>query len=78
MQLDISKEAEAAIQARAAAAGYASAEAYILGLVEDDAPDETSSISHEEWQKKFAAFVARQRSTNPNFDDSRESIYPVR
>ena len=79
MQLDISKETEAVIQAQAAAAGYKTAEEYILDLVEGDAPKEPAQReSREEWLKRFDAFVARQRSWNPNFDDSRESIYQDR
>lgn len=30
------------------------------------------------WLRKFDAFVARQSSRNPTFDDRRESLYPVR
>jgi len=79
MQLHLSKDAEAAILARARAAGFESAEEYILDLLAADTlVDEKPSISRAEWLDRFNAFVARQRSTNPNFDDSRESIYPVR
>ena len=38
MQLDISKAEEAAIQARATAAGFGSAEEYILNLFGCDVP----------------------------------------
>lgn len=79
MQLHISKEAEAAIQARAKASGFESVEEYILSLSDADTDaDVNPSYSGAEWLARFNAFVARQRSTNPNFDDSRESIYPVR
>jgi len=79
MQLHISKETEAAIQARAAAAGFGTTEEYILDLIETDMPAESPpEESRAEWLKRFDAFVARQRSTNPHFDDSRESIYQDR
>jgi hypothetical protein len=29
-----------------------------------------------EWLEYFNAWLARRKSYNPNFDDSRESIYP--
>lgn len=38
----------------------------------------TSNQSDEEWIKEFLRFVDSLRSHNPSFDDSRESIYPVR
>lgn len=30
------------------------------------------------WREFFDAWIAEQKSYNPNFDDSRESIYPDR
>lgn len=79
MQLHISEETEAAIQARAESAGFRSAEEYILELVNGDLPiDSTISESRQEWLRRFNAFVARQQRWNSNIDDSRESIYPVR
>lgn len=79
MQLEIPKEIETTIQAKAAAAGYESVEDYILDKLELDAPSQRpTQMSHEQWLKKFDAFLAKQVSRNPNFDDSRESIYPVR
>jgi hypothetical protein len=38
----------------------------------------TSKPSIEKKLKEFHAWVSRQRSRNPNFDDSRESIYEDR
>ncbi len=37
-----------------------------------------SKLSPEEWVKRFTAWTKSQRSTNPHFDDSRESIYEGR
>lgn len=79
MQLEIPKNVEAFIQARAAAGGFPTVEAYILSQLDlEEVPQVSSALSQEQWLKKFDAFVARQTSRNPHFDDSRESIYPVR
>ena len=32
----------------------------------------------EKWREYFEDWLARRKSYNPNFDDSRESIYPDR
>lgn len=34
-----------------------------------------SEVSYDQWHVEFQAWVESQRSRNPNFDDSRESIY---
>lgn len=41
---------------------------------EEAAPD----APREQWLRSFDALVKGQKSRNPRFDDSRESIYPVR
>lgn len=44
--------------------------------------NETSSgvpayrLPYEQWAKKYDAWLASHRSSNPQVDDSRESIYP--
>jgi hypothetical protein len=35
-------------------------------------------LSPEEWSKEWRAWLASHTSRNPNFDDSRESIYAGR
>jgi hypothetical protein len=77
MQLDISDEAAFHLQTKARQAGFESVEAYLLRLVNDqDASlEEPPAMPYEQWKKKYWAFVAHQKSRNPNFDDSRESIY---
>ena len=35
-------------------------------------------LSAEEWVRRFTSWTQSQRSTNPYFDDSRESIYEGR
>jgi hypothetical protein len=67
-----------ALRQRAAAAGFATVEEYVLALVERDArQDETDTAaqddrSNEEWVRDFRSFVASLSSHNPPFDDSRE------
>lgn len=38
--------------------------------------EDTYIKNFDEWREFFHAFLAQQTSHNPNFDDSRESIYP--
>lgn len=70
----------------ATAAGFASVEDYVRFLVkknesripsDDDASDYVP-LSHEEWNRRFDEMLASARPCNPNVDDSRDSIYPVR
>ena len=44
----------------------------------DETDDRLSLRAREAWLADFNAWMAAQRSRNPNFDDSRESIYPDR
>jgi hypothetical protein len=37
--------------------------------------DGQADLSYEDWKKEFDAWIARQKSRNPSFDDSRDSIY---
>jgi len=41
------------------------------------APAESSAsgLSYSQWRERFDEFLASRRPANPNFDDSRESIY---
>lgn len=79
MKLKIPKNVEALIQARAAAGGFSTVEAYILNqLGLENFPPILPTLSQEQWLQKFDAFVAKQTSRSPHFDDSREGIYPVR
>ena len=34
-----------------------------------------TGLSYSQWRERFDAFLASRRQANPNFDDSRESIY---
>lgn len=41
-------------------------------------PSHPDKLSTEEWVRRFITWTQSQRSTNPHFDDSRESIYEGR
>ncbi len=45
-------------------------------LVKEEMP--AHQLPYEEWSKLWHEWVASHKSTNPNFDDSRESIYEGR
>ena len=32
-------------------------------------------LPYPEWKKRFEEFLASRKATNPNFDDSRDSMY---
>ena len=36
------------------------------------------ALSYAEWQNRLRTFVSELPSTNPHFDDSRETMYPDR
>jgi len=79
MQLEFPGDVEASIQSKAVALGFLTVEEYIIDVLGLDVPaTKLSKESPEEWLGKFDALIERQTSRNPNFDDSRESIYPVR
>lgn len=73
---------------RALAAGFATVEEYLLELVERDSRQGEVPFSlveggreeptDEEWINGFRSFLRSLPSRNSRFDDSRESIYPVR
>jgi hypothetical protein len=77
MQIEIGDEVAKYVQTKAREAGFDSLEAYILHLVEEQEPSrvEPPPLPYEQWRDQFWAFVSQQKSRNPNFDDSRESIY---
>ena len=41
-------------------------------------PIPPESLSQDEWNERFDEFLKSRHATNPNFDDSRENMYPVR
>lgn len=75
--LTFSPEKEAALLKHAAAAGTDPTN-FILDAVEEKLEEEIDSsaaIPYEPWRDEFRSWISRQRSRNPQFDDSRESIY---
>jgi hypothetical protein len=70
----------------ASAAGFANVEEYICFLVKKDekripSDDDASGyvpLPYDEWKRRFDEFLANRKPGNPNFDDSRASMYPVR
>ena len=44
-------------------------------VVPNEAAKTADKLSREEWLKRWNEWTASRISTNPNFDDSRESIY---
>ncbi|MBA3311859.1 MAG: hypothetical protein M3552_09975 [Planctomycetota bacterium] len=76
------------LRSRAHAAGCATVEEYVLRLVSRDARQDAvreadprachEDVTDDEWVKDFRSFLRSLSSRNPRFDDSRESIYPVR
>ncbi len=79
MQIEISDDMAETIQAKALQAGFDSMEAYLRHLLSEPEswPDDPPAMPYEQWREKYWAFVARQKSRNPNFDDSRESWHCV-
>jgi hypothetical protein len=77
VQIEISDDLANTLQRKAHQAGFNTVESYLLFLVEEQEParDESARMPYDQWREEFLAFVKSQISRNPNFDDSRESIY---
>ena len=79
MQLVVSDEVVKRLERQAADRGFDTVEEYLGALVGISEPEEERhGLSNEERVRRFRAYVASRKSHNPHFDDSRESIYPVR
>lgn len=79
MQITIPKEMEAIIRSRAKFSGFEKVEDYVLSvLIADSAPQTAAKMPYDQWHREFFSQVESFQPGNPNFDDSRESIYPVR
>lgn len=94
MQIQIPDEVAVAVRDRAAASGFENVEEFVITLLTRSYGESDVEIDHdgdeqglnrrtrmespEEWIARFDAWIATQRSRNPNFDDSRESIYEGR
>ena len=72
------------IASKAHAAGFSTVDDYVLFLVQEDAgPLQEMKVngdllSDDDWQRRFDRLLASVERGNPDVDDSRESIYPVR
>jgi hypothetical protein len=71
------------LQRLAIGAGFSTVQEYVVELLDRESrqtPGEAALAdqSHEDWIKEFLRFVDSLPSHNPEFEDSRESIYPVR
>jgi hypothetical protein len=78
--LQLPPDTEALLRDRARRAGIAP-EAVALEAWRDSLCGDTRdipSLSNEVWLAEFDAWVGHQKPRNPDFDDSRDSIYPDR
>ena len=88
MQIELPPEIEQIALNAVAAGRYETVADFIAAAVKDVQDSEVeclpaSSVGPEElsdveWNQLFDQFLKSRRPTNPNFDDSRESMYPVR
>jgi uncharacterized protein (DUF1778 family) len=78
IQLNLSPENQAALEQGAAAAGT-DLTTFIWDAVKDRLKERArptlANAPYEIWKREFDTFIAAQKSHNPDFDDSRESIY---
>jgi len=69
-------------QATAAAAGYSNLEDYVRAMLNAEvstmSPSKTDTLSDDQWEQSLRKIQDICKSANPNFDDRRESLYPVR
>jgi hypothetical protein len=76
IELTLSSLEQADLEQRAAAAG-SDVPHFIQNLLRAQLDERTETVEtpYEEWQADFRSWIDSQRSRNPQFDDSRESIY---
>lgn len=75
--LHLSSGDHAELEKRAAATNRDVA-SYIQDIVRQELEADGNGANgepFEEWERRFREWVASHQSRNPNFDDSRESIY---
>jgi len=76
MQIEISDNAGKRLKAKASEAGFDCMEAYLEHFLNEQEVESPVTMPYEQWREQYWEFVGRQTSRNPDFDDSRESIYP--
>jgi len=79
IQLELPPDVESRLAQQAAQAGQEVA-AYIAQavcqmLVVEHHGSQSEEASYEKWHEDFQAWLASHPSRNPDFDDSRESLY---
>lgn len=76
IQLQLPPDVESELARQAALAGQ-DVSTYVAGAVREMLGGEKngSQVPYDQWREDFRAWVASHRSRNPDFDDSRESIY---
>lgn len=76
--LPLSPEKFAELERYAAAAGT-DLPRFILEAVQEKLEERNGSsletASYEDWHREFRSWIAAHKSRNPQFDDSRESVY---
>lgn len=76
--LTLAPEQQALLEQQAAAAGI-DVTRFILDAVRERLEEQNghpaNEMTYEQWINDFRAWIARQKSRNPQFDDSRDSIY---
>jgi hypothetical protein len=76
IEVQLPHEVESELNRRAELAGQ-DVSTYVAEAVRQmvGADHNGSEVSYQQWQGDFRAWVESHRSRNPDFDDSRESIY---
>jgi predicted transcriptional regulator len=80
LTLHLTPETEAKLSEQAALTGKRPEELALEALHDSLSSESTASseLSSAEWLEKFDAWVNDHKSRNPEFDDSRDSVYPDR
>jgi uncharacterized protein (DUF1778 family) len=75
IRLNLSPERQAALEKCAAAAGT-DIDTFVWEAIQDRLDEPTlAAAPYEVWKREYDAFKATLKPRNPNFDDSRESMY---
>jgi hypothetical protein len=76
--LPLPPDTQAELERRAANAGI-DVPTFVLEAIKDTLDDQTESaageLPYDQWHAEFRAWISSHVSRNPNFDDSRDSIY---
>ena len=76
IEVQLPPDVECELNRRAARAGQ-DVSTYVADAISQMVtPDQNGSeVSYEHWHSDFRAWIESHQSRNPDFDDSRESIY---